>query len=40
MSFLDKYIKKRSEKSPHFTAEYQNQGRILETELQKHLNTK
>ena len=40
MSFLDKYIKKRFEKSPNFTAEYQNQGQLLETQLQKHLNTK
>jgi hypothetical protein len=40
MSFLDKYIKKRSEKSPNFAAEYQNQGQLLETQLQKHLNTK
>ena len=40
MSFLDKYIKKRSEKNPNFAAKYQNQGCILEQELQKHLNTK
>ena len=40
MSFLDKYIKKRSEKSPHFPAEYQNQGQLLDQQLQKHLNTK
>lgn len=40
MSFLDKYIKKRSEKSPNFASEYQNQGLILDQQLQKHLNTK
>ena len=28
MSFLDKYIKKRSEKSSDFDNEYQNQGLI------------
>ena len=40
MSVLDKYIKKRSEKSSNFATEYQNQGQLLEPELQKHLNTK
>lgn len=40
MSFLDKYIKTRSEKSPNFAIEYQNQGHILDQQLQKHLNTK
>jgi hypothetical protein len=40
MSFLDKYIKKRSEKSTNFAKEYQNQELILEQQLQKHLNTK
>lgn len=40
MSFLDKYIKKRSEKSRNFAKEYQNQGLILEQQLQKYLNTK
>jgi hypothetical protein len=40
MSFLDKYIKKRSEKSSDFANEYQNQGLILDQQLQKHLNTK
>lgn len=40
MSFLDKYIKKRSEKSSNFAIEYQNQGQLLETQLQKYLNTK
>lgn len=40
MSFLDKYIKKRSEKSSDFANEYQNQGIILDQQLQKHLNTK
>ena len=39
MSFLDKYIKKCSEKSSNFATEYQNQGLILDQELQKHLNT-
>jgi len=40
MSFLDNYIKKRSEKSPDFSTEYKNQGRILKKELQKNLNKK
>ena len=40
MSFLDKYIKKRSEKSPNFAKEYQNQELILEQQLQKYLNKK
>ncbi len=40
MSFLDKYIKKRSEKNSDFANEYQNQGLILDQQLQKHLNTK
>lgn len=40
MSFLDKYIKKRSEKSSNFANEYQNQKLILDQQLQKHLNTK
>lgn len=40
MSFLDNYIKKRSEKSFNFATEYQNQGFILKQQLQKHLNTK
>lgn len=40
MSILDKYIKKRSEKSSNFANEYQNQGFILEQQLQKQLNTK
>ena len=40
MSFLNKYIKKRSEKNPNFANEYQNQGYILDQELQKKLNTK
>lgn len=33
MSFLDKYIKKRSEKSSYFANEYQNQGLILDQQL-------
>ena len=40
MQFLEEYIKKRSEKNSNFSKEYQNQGLILETQLQKHLNTK
>ena len=40
MQFLEEYIKKRSKKNSNFSKEYQNQGLILETQLQKHLNTK
>ena len=40
MSFLDKYIKNRSEKSSNFAKEFQNQGLILDQELQKRLDTK
>lgn len=40
MQFLDKYIKKRSEKKSNFSKEFQNQGLILDQQLQKDLNTK
>lgn len=40
MKFLEKFIKKRSEKNSNFTTECKHQELILEQELQKHLNTK
>jgi hypothetical protein len=43
MKFLDKFIKKRSEKSKNYPTEQiesKHQELIIEQELQKHLNTK